>query len=323
MLQSYQTSNNHLNLHEMMLKILDNPTLLSIIQDMAFIGQKIAHILKNPTQEATIPTKLTTYNASGEFQKPMDILANALFLERIKKNTAVCAIASEEEATVVKNNPSGTYIVALDPLDGSSNLDCNVPVGSIFSIYQRLSPIGNIVDISQDVLQKGNQVIVSGYILYSLQTTLVLTYQGVVYAFVLSKKEDFFFEKKIVMTHDNTIYSVNDRYQQNFSPNVQNFLQRCRSLGVNARYIGSLVADFHRNLLQGGIYLYPATKQRPHGKLRLLFECYPLALIAKNAGGCAVDEAGKNILDLSPAHLHACTPLYIGNQSLVKQYLDS
>mgnify|MGYP001394237400 CR=1 FL=1 len=262
-----------------------------------------------------------TINIQGEKTQKLDIVANNILKKTLFSCTHVGVIASEEEETIAEPSDSQPlsserYAVLIDPLDGSSNIDVNVSIGTIFSIYEMAdhSPINAC-------LQPGNQQIAAGYILFGTSTVLILTLRNrAVLGFTYDpKKDQFLLSHPTIKTPDQTrYYSVNEGNKSQLMPESIRFIDHAKCNGLSTRYIGSLVADFHRNLLKGGIYLYPKLKNKPDGKLRLLYEANPLALICQNAGGKASDGF-QNILDITPKRLHQRTPLFIGNASLVDQ----
>ncbi|MCG8340524.1 MAG: class 1 fructose-bisphosphatase [Cytophagales bacterium] len=261
-----------------------------------------------------------TYNIHGEAQQKLDVMAHTCFMRALEKGGVVCAITSEEEEDVVKlENNQGKYIVALDPLDGSSNIDVNVSIGTIFSIYHRISPIGEPVQ-PEDVLQRGSEQMAAGYLLYGTSTMLVYTTGHGVHGFTYAPSLGEF-----LLSHPNIktppagkIYAINDGYFARFPDSIKSYIQYCRDNSYKARYIGSLVADFHRNLLKGGIYMYPPTESTPHGKLRLMFECNALAFIVEQAGGTATDGQ-QRIRTIEPTEIHQRVPLYIGSAKMVER----
>jgi fructose-1,6-bisphosphatase I len=235
------------------------------------------------------------------------------------KGGEVCALVSEESESYVDLNNEGKYVIAIDPLDGSSNIDVNVSIGTIFSVYRRKSLAGMPIQ-QEDILQKGSEQVAAGYILYGSSTMLVYTTGHGVNGFTYepSLGEYFLSHPDMQMPVSGKIYSVNEGPSNSFEKPVKDYLQYCKDNNYTARYIGSLVADFHRNMLKGGIYIYPATAKDPHGKLRLMYECNALAFIAEQAGGKA--SSGKErILDLVPTHLHQRTPFYVGSKDMVEK----
>ncbi|WWO97099.1 MAG: class 1 fructose-bisphosphatase [Candidatus Dasytiphilus stammeri] len=267
-------------------------------------------------------------NIHGEYQIKFDIFANEKFKSALIKRAGgyVAGVASEEDEQFVIFNgrENGQYIVLLDPLDGSSNIDVNISVGTIFSIYHRITSAGSTVK-ENDFLQPGTNQVAAGYIVYGSSTMMVLTIGNGVHAFTYDPSVGVFFLSKqnLKFPKKSLIYSINEGNSQTFPNGVKQYIHFCKQKDsvsqrpYTARYIGSLVADFHRNLLKGGIYIYPSTDTFPNGKLRLLYECNPIAFIAEQAGGKASD--GKNrILDLKPSVLHQRTPLFVGNFQMVE-----
>lgn len=261
-----------------------------------------------------------TYNSYGEAQQKLDIMANTCFIHALEKGGAVCAITSEEEEDVVAlENKQGKYIVALDPLDGSSNIDVNISIGTIFSIYHRISPVGALVQ-PKDILQQGSEQIAAGYLLYGTSTMLVYTTGHGVHGFTYAPLLDKFLlsHPNIKTPQEGKIYAINDGYFAMFPEAIRSYIQYCRDRYYKARYIGSLVADFHRNLLKGGIYMYPPIEIAPQGKLRLMFECNALAFLVEQAGGIATDGQ-QRICTIAPTELHQRAPLYIGSAKMVER----
>jgi fructose-1,6-bisphosphatase I len=234
-------------------------------------------------------------------------------------------MASEEEPDII-NIPDGfrcgKYVLLFDPLDGSSNIDVNVPVGTIFSVMRKITR-GNRGEM-EDMLQPGRRQVAAGYVIYGSSTMLVYTTGQGVHGFTLDPQiGEFLLSHPNIRIPDRGRYlSVNDSYEQVWDENVKALMRRYRGLdgvqpAMNVRYVGSLVADFHRNLLGGGIFAYPANKKRPEGKLRLLYEANPLAFVVEQAGGAATD-GNKRILDIHPEELHQRVPLYMGSRSAVE-----
>jgi fructose-1,6-bisphosphatase I len=231
----------------------------------------------------------------------------------------VVGILSEEDDEIIQtNNLNAKYVVAMDPLDGSSNIDVNVSIGTIFSIYRRISPIGTLAT-EADFMQGGRKQVAAGYILYGSSTIMVYTTGKGVNGFTYENSlgEYFLSHADIKMPKTGKIYSVNEAYFDEFPNYIKDFIQKMRQeTGCMARYIGSLVGDFHRNLLKGGIYLYPPTRKAQNGKLRLFYECYPLAFVIEQAGGKACDGQ-KNILDIEPTQIHQRSIVYLGSDELI------
>ena len=265
-------------------------------------------------------------NSSGESQQKLDVFANETFINALTNREIICGIASEEEDNFIaithadKKNQN-KYIVLIDPLDGSSNIDVNVSIGMIFSIYRRKTTPGTPV-ILDDFLQKGSEQVAAGYIVYGTSTMLVYTTGHGVNGFTLNPALGTFYlsHPNMLFPATGSIYSINEGNYNYFSPGIKKYIKYCQEKKENrpytARYIGSLVSDFHRNLIKGGIYLYPRSSQHESGKLRLLYECNPIAFLTEPAGGTASD--GKNrILDLKPTALHQRVPFICGSPKMV------
>jgi len=288
-----------------------------LLRDIA-LAAKVVNRELNKAGLIDIMGNIGNYNTGGDEQKKLDILANTRFIRALSKGGEVCGIISEESETFVDLENDGKYIVALDPLDGSTNIDVNVSVGTIFSIYKRISTINTALK-ETDFLQKGRAQIASGYILYGPSSMLVFTTGNGVNGFTYepSLGEFVLSNPNIYCNEEGSIYSINEGLSNSIIDlKVKKYIQNCKDNEYTARYIGSLVADFHRNLLKGGIYLYPATTKYPNGKLRLMFESNALALVIEQAGGKATNGE-MDILDIQPTSIHYTTPLYIGSKNMV------
>ena len=268
-------------------------------------------------------------NIQSEKQQKLDVYANEKFINTLVNRNIVCGIASEEEQTFIsinsndKNNQN-KYVVLIDPLDGSSNIDVNVSVGTIFSIYRRKSKIGTEVSID-DFLQSGRHQVAAGYIIYGTSTMLFYTTGNGVNGFTLNPAIGTFYHShaNIQFPKHGNIYSINEGNYLQFPDFVKNYIKFCQEeegdRPYTSRYIGSLVSDFHRNMIKGGIFLYPPTAKNPKGKLRLLYECNPIAFICEQAGGLAINGE-KNILDIQPQELHQRIPFYCGSEEMIQQF---
>lgn len=259
-------------------------------------------------------------NVQGEVQQKLDVYANEVLLQCLGVRDTVAVLVSEENeqpVTFDRALKTGTYVIIFDPLDGSSNIDVNVSVGTIFSIYRR--PEKDAGNLDAAILQPGFKQVAAGYVVYGSSTIFVYTAGQGVFGFTLDPNIGAF-----VLSHENirmpaqgTYYSVNEANSHSFPDHYREYLERLRngSLGrqYGSRYIGSLVADFHRTLLKGGVFLYPPTKAHPDGKLRLLYEANPLAFIAEQAGGLATNGTGR-IMEIQPQQIHQRTPLAIGSR---------
>ena len=266
-------------------------------------------------------------NVQGESQQKLDVYANQALLHCLALRDSVAVLVSEENeepVTFDRAPETGEYVIVFDPLDGSSNIDVNVNVGTIFSIFRRPKHVSGYS--KEAVLQRGSEQVAAGYVVYGPSTILVYTSGNGVFGFTLDPAIGAF-----VLSHENlrmppcgTNYSVNEANANSFPAPYQNFLRALREGNFgrtySSRYIGSLVADFHRTLLKGGIFLYPPTKAYADGKLRLLYEANPLAFIAEQAGGMATDGNGR-ILDLQPDDIHQRTPFIVGSVTEVREFL--
>ncbi|GAB2479025.1 fructose-1,6-bisphosphatase class 1 [Hymenobacter qilianensis] len=292
--------------------------LSQLLRDIA-LAAKIVNREINRSGLIDIAGAYGNRNVQGEDQQKLDVIANIRFIRALRNGGEVCTIVSEEDDEMIQTgNTQGKYIVAIDPLDGSSNIDVNVSIGTIFSIYRRMSPTGTD-GTEQDCLQPGTHQVAAGYVIYGSSTMLVYTTGNGVNGFTYepSLGEFFLSHPNIVSPKTGTIYSINEGSSDSFSEGVAEFVTYCKQNNFSARYIGSLVADFHRNLLKGGIYIYPATKKAPQGKLRLLYECNTLAFIVEQAGGKA-SNGRQRTMEIEPSNLHERCPLFIGSTELVE-----
>ncbi|WP_285817592.1 class 1 fructose-bisphosphatase [Echinimonas agarilytica] len=266
-------------------------------------------------------------NVQGEAQQKLDVFANDKFKAALEARGEVCGIASEEEDEYVafsgERGRNAKYVVLMDPLDGSSNIDVNVSVGTIFSIFRRITPVGEPVSAA-DFLQPGRNQVAAGYVIYGSSTMLVYTTGNGVNGFTYDPTLGVFAlsHPNLTMPKDGKMYSINEGNYIKFPTGVKKYLKYCQendeatSRPYTSRYIGSLVSDFHRNMLKGGIYMYPTTQSAPQGKLRLLYECNPMAFIAEQAGGSASDGYSR-IMDIIPTELHQRVPYFVGSSNMV------
>ncbi|EHU0384596.1 class 1 fructose-bisphosphatase [Vibrio cholerae] len=266
-------------------------------------------------------------NIQGEEQQKLDLYANEKFKAALEARDQVCGVASEEEDEAVafskELNKNAKYVVLMDPLDGSSNIDVNVSVGTIFSIYRRVSPVGT-PPTQEDFLQPGNKQVAAGYVIYGSSTMLVYTTGNGVNGFTYDPSLGTFYlsHENMRIPENGKIYSINEGNYIRFPTGVKKYIKFCQEnvpeegRPYTSRYIGSLVADFHRNLLKGGIYLYPSTQSHPNGKLRLLYECNPMAFLIEQAGGLASNGA-RRIMDIKPTELHQRVPFFVGSKNMV------
>jgi fructose-1,6-bisphosphatase I len=291
------------------------------------VASKIVNHQVNRAGLAGILGEAGSVNIQDEAQQKLDVFADLTFMRILSAGGSVAGIGSEEQDEPIEcgdEGKAGKYIVLIDPLDGSSNVDVNVSIGTIFSIHRRKTPMGEPLT-EEDFLQAGTSQIAAGYILYGSSTMLVYTTGTGVNGFTLDPAVGEFFLSHPSMTfpEKGRIYSVNDALLDKCSAPARSFVEGCRQTRgarFRARYIGSLVADFHRNLIHGGIFLYPSLLKKPNGKLRLLYECAPLAFIAEEAGGMAIDDDGR-VMDCIPTELHQRAPFYVGNKNLVQAFM--
>jgi fructose-1,6-bisphosphatase I len=291
------------------------------------IASKIVNREVNKAGLVDILGDAGTTNIQGEGQKKLDVYANEQFISALTSGGECCIVATEEEDEFVPiDSPvskNAKYIVCIDPLDGSSNIDCNVAVGTIFSIYRRKSVEG--MATLADVLQKGTEQVAAGYVIYGSSTMLVYTTGKGVNGFTLDPSigEFCLSHPNMKIPEDGIIYSINEGNYVHFPDGVKKYLKYAQVEDLatkrpyTSRYIGSMVADIHRNLIKGGIYIYPTTAASPNGKLRLLYECNPMAFIIEQAGGVASDGLNR-ILDIVPTELHQRTSIFIGSAKMVK-----
>ncbi|MGM0506138.1 MAG: class 1 fructose-bisphosphatase [Bacteroidota bacterium] len=267
-------------------------------------------------------------NIHGEAVKKLDLFADQQLISALERSLITCMVISEESDGMIRlNHTGGKYVVYMDPLDGSSNIDVNVSVGSIFSIYMR-SPRHDDIFEEQDALQPGVHQVAAGYVLYGSSTILAYTTGVGVSMFTLDPSigEFILAEENIRIPDYGTIYSINEGGYNTWAPGLKKYIKYCQeedketARPYTARYIGSMVADLHRTLLKGGIFIYPSNKTYPDGKLRLMYECNPLAFIIEQAGGLA-SSGNKRILEITPHAIHERTPIYIGSPENVKMAL--
>ena len=267
-------------------------------------------------------------NIQGEEQQKLDVFANEKFIQTLTNREIVCGIASEEEDDFISINSNNKqhqnkYIVLIDPMDGSSNIDVNVSVGTIFSIYRRVTAIGTPVTL-EDFLQPGKNQIAAGYVIYGTSTMLVYTTGDGVNGFTLNPAIGTFYLSHPNMKFPETgkIYSINEGNYIHFPQGVKDYIKYCQEekedRPYTSRYIGSLVSDFHRNMIKGGIYIYPESSRAPKGKLRLLYECNPMAFIAEQANAKASDGFNR-IMEIEPTELHQRMPFFCGSTKMVEK----
>ncbi|HEY8780453.1 MAG TPA: class 1 fructose-bisphosphatase [Mucilaginibacter sp.] len=290
------------------------------------IAAKIVNREVNKAGLADILGEAGTTNIQGEDQKKLDVYANEQFISALKHGGECCIVASEESDDYIpiesEVSKDAKYIVAMDPLDGSSNIDVNVAVGTIFSIYRRKSTDGKAT--IDDVLQRGTEQVAAGYVIYGSSTMMVYTTGKGVNGFTLDPSigEFCLSHPDMKIPKDGLIYSINEGYYTHFPDGVKKYIKYCQVEDVKtnrpytSRYIGSMVADVHRNLIKGGIFIYPVTASAPNGKLRLVYECNPMAFIVEQAGGRATNGYDR-ILELNVKELHQRSAIFIGSENMV------
>ncbi|MGH7711684.1 MAG: class 1 fructose-bisphosphatase [Gemmatimonadaceae bacterium] len=298
--------------------------LSGILYDIALAAKIIANKVRMAGL-VDILGRAGTDNVQGEAQEKLDVFANETLIKAMDHGGRLAAMASEEEPDIIPipdGFKCGKYVLLFDPLDGSSNIDVNVPVGTIFSVMRKITR--GVRGEMEDMLQPGRRQVAAGYVIYGSSTMLVYTTGQGVHGFTLDPLlgEFLLSHPDIKIPLKGRYLSVNDSYEAQWDESVRALMRRYRGLdgqqkALNVRYVGSLVADFHRNLLGGGIFCYPANTQSPKGKLRLLYECNPLAFIIQQAGGAAIDGT-RDILEIPPSELHQRSPLYIGSTDAVE-----
>lgn len=292
------------------------------------LASKIVNQKVNQAGLTDILGTLGKENIQGETQQKLDVFANEVFIRTLSQREVVCGIASEENDDFIEiqsciNSEMSKYVVLIDPLDGSSNIDVNVSVGTIFSIYRRITPAGTPVQL-EDFLQPGNAQVAAGYVVYGSSTMLIFTTGNGVNGFTLNPSIGTYYlsHPNLKIPEDGNIYSINEGNYAHFPQGVKDYLKYCQAeedeRPYTSRYIGSLCADFHRNMIKGGIYIYPSGTTSPNGKLRLLYECNPIAFLAEQAGGKASDGFNR-ILDMQPKELHQRVPFFCGSKKMVEK----
>lgn len=297
----------------------------NLLYDIALVAKLIAY-KTNRAGLVDILGRVGFVNVQGETQQKLDVFADELIVQICDHTGRICVMASEEREDIITipEKHRGAYVLVFDPLDGSSNIDVNVSIGTIFGIYRCVDY--DLRGRLEDVLQPARNLVAAGYILFGASTMMVYSTGNGVHGFTLDLEigEFLLSHKNMKLPSLPAYYSVNHAYFDSWLPKVQNFVRWLQGQDesdapvMSSRYIGSLVADFHRNLLRGGIFFYPAERGKPDGKIRLLYEAGPLAFLIDQAGGYA-SNGRQSILDITPSNLHQRVPFYIGNRSLVEK----
>lgn len=301
-------------------------SLTRLLRDIG-IASKVVNREVNKAGLVNILGEADSGNASGDQVQKLDLFANRVMIEFIQNSGECAGVASEEDEKWIKlktlKAKRADYVVVMDPLDGSSNIDVNVSVGTIFGIYKKKTRSKNGVAES-DFFQEGNKLVASGYVLYGTSTILVYTTGNGVNGFTLDPSigEFCLSHQNIKMPDFGIYYSVNQGYYQKFDLEVRRYIDNCNDENYRLRYIGSMVSDVHRSLFKGGIFMYPNTRKYPKGKLRLLYECNPMAMIVEQAGGMAVDCQLNRILDVPVTEIHQRSTIAIGSKKMVKDFID-
>ena len=301
---------------------------LSRIINSIRLAAKVVNYKVNKAGLVDITGAAGEQNIQGEDQQKLDVYANDVFIQTLINREIVCGIASEENDEYITvagsdSNHNSKYVVLMDPLDGSSNIDVNVSVGTIFSVFRRKTPMGTPVKM-EDFLQPGTQQVAAGYVIYGTSTMLVYTTGHGVNGFTLNPAIGTFYlsHPNMQFPESGTIYSVNEGNYIHFPQGVKDYIKYCQleeeDRPYTSRYIGSLVSDFHRNMIKGGIYIYPTSSKAAKGKLRLMYECNPMAFLAEQAGGLATDGFGR-IMEIQPTELHQRVPFFCGSKNMVKK----
>jgi fructose-1,6-bisphosphatase I len=307
--------------------------LTRLLSDIAIASKVVSNDVRRAGLMENFLGAQGSTNIQGEEQQKLDVIADNQFIKMFQSGGEVCGIASEENddfmAFETDFSKKGKYVVLFDPLDGSSNIDVNVSIGTIFSIYRRKSEVGTTATL-EDMMQPGNEQIAAGYVLYGSSTMLVYSTGRGVNGFTLDPSigEFCLSHPDMKMPDTGRIYAMNEGNINICETGIKEYIETyCQQTLPGAerpysgRYIGSLVADFHRNLIKGGIYIYPDTITDPEGKLRLLYECNPLAFIAEQAGGLAT-TGRQRILDIVPHKLHQRVPYFVGSKTMVEQAMS-
>lgn len=300
--------------------------LSGLLRDIGLAAKRI-NVEVNKAGLVDILGDAGSVNVQGEDVKKLDVFANNQMIGVLHHGVSCAGVGSEENDDIVvfedEISKKSKYVVLMDPLDGSGNIDVNVSIGTIFSVFKRVTPLGQKVSI-EDFLQPGNQMVAAGYVIYGSSTMMVYATRRGVNGFTLDQSigEFCLSHPDIKTPGQGRLYSVNMGNYTQYDDKVKDYIHYCQSVPkqeggpYSLRYIGSMVADVHRNLIKGGIFMYPGTKDKPKGKLRLLYECNPMAFITEVAGGSATNGA-QRILDVQPTELHQRSTLFIGSKGMM------
>jgi fructose-1,6-bisphosphatase I len=303
--------------------------LAGLLRDMGLAAKRV-HVEVNKAGLVDILGDAGTMNVQGEEVKKLDIFANNQFMGTLRHGISCAGIGSEEMDDVVifddEISNNSKYVCLFDPLDGSANIDVNVSIGTIFSVYRRVSELGKPAT-KEDFLQPGNKQVAAGYMIYGSSTMMVYATRRGCNGFTLDQSigEFTLSHPDIKCPETGKIYSVNHGNYYQYNDKVKNYINTCQKKNQSTggpytqRYIGSMVADVHRNLIKGGIFMYPGTTDKPNGKLRLLYECNPFAFIVEISGGKATNGI-QRILDIQPIEVHQRTPFFIGSKLMMEEY---
>jgi fructose-1,6-bisphosphatase I len=300
----------------------ENPQVMLTILNAVEKASKTVHHTINRAGLVNILGAAGSENIQGEQVQKLDLYANDQFIDALQECGHIAAIASEEDEEIITLNETGEYLFATDPLDGSSNIDVNISVGTIFSVFKRTE---KGTPKAEEFNRYGHEQILAGYVLYGTSTVLVYTCGHGVHAFTFDAKPEVFTlsNASIKTPESGNIFSINEGNYNSVEKGIQDYVTYCKELNSDgkrthtARFMGSLVADFHRNMLKGGIFIYPATADAPKGRLRLLYECNPIAMIAEQAGGVAT-WGKERLLDIKASDIHQRTPFFTGSKEMMK-----
>ena len=306
-------------------KNLLESSLFKIIDDICNGSKIVNEVLLNGNPENFKSENVK--NIQNEDVQKLDLIANNVFLEYFKNNLEIHGILSEENEKIIEGNSFGKYLIAMDPLDGSSNISVNIPVGSIFSIFQKKNMSVDLCE--DDFLIKGKDQECAAYVLYGTSTILIIAFNNEVHGFTLNLKENDFFLTfpDLKIPKEGNIFSINEGNINSIDTEIFNYVEHCKELSSDGkrthtgRFIGSLVADFHRNMMKGGIFIYPKTSDKPNGQLRLIYECNPIALIAEFSGSKSSD-GNTSILEKKPKSIHERTAFITGSTKMVDKLLS-